>query len=117
MHIDIYIYISGGGAGDPGAVERAAHLRGEAPRRAPHGPDADRHVRARERRAAFGGQKQIDTPLKADQPERPTVTLGWSLEHPLGILTDNVLLLEFMVSRSGWSRNRGVFICSQGGAK
>ena len=35
---------------------------------------------------------QINTPLKADHPERPTIILGWSLEHPLGILENNVSL-------------------------
>ena len=58
-------------------------------------------------------QKQLNTPLKADHPERPTITLGWSFEHPPGIIMHEVLLFDFMVSRSGWHRNRGVFICSQ----
>ena len=49
-----------------------------------------------------GYQKQINTPLKADHPERPTITLGWSLAHPRGILENN--------SRSGWHRNRGVYL-------
>ena len=39
-------------------------------------------------------RKQISMPLKAGHPERPTGTLGWSLEHPLGILTNNVFLLD-----------------------
>ena len=30
--------------------------------------------------------------------------------HPLGILRNNVFPLDFMVSRSGWHRNRGVFL-------
>ena len=54
----------------------------------------------------------MNTPLKADHPERPTITPGWSLEHPLGILT-NIVFLDFLVSRSGWHRTRGVPICSQ----
>ena len=54
----------------------------------------------------------INTPLKADHPERPTITLGWSLSHPRGILKNGVLCFGFMVSRSLWHRNRGVFICS-----
>ena len=58
-------------------------------------------------------QKQRNTPLKADHPERPTITLGWSLAHPRGILENDVFLLDFMASRSGWHRNRGVFSCSQ----
>ena len=41
------------------------------------------------------------------------MTLGWSLEHPLGILQLGLFLFDFMVSRSGWHRNRGVYICSQ----
>ena len=48
------------------------------------------------------GQKHTNTPLKADHPERPTITLGWSLEHPPGILENNKLLVYFMVSRSEW---------------
>ena len=58
-------------------------------------------------------QKQTNTPLKADHPEKPTITLGWSLEHPLGILTNHMFLLDVMVSRSGWHDNRGAFACSQ----
>ena len=57
-------------------------------------------------------QKHISTPLQADHPERPTITLGWSLQHPRGILNNHVFLVDFMVSRSGWHGNRGVFICS-----
>ena len=49
------------------------------------------------------------TPLKADHPKRPTMTLGWSLEHTLGIPRNNTFLLDFTVSRSGW---QGVLICS-----
>ena len=49
----------------------------------------------------------IKTPLKADHPERPIVTLGWSLEHPLGI-PKVACSLYVMLSRSGWHRNRGV---------
>ena len=30
-------------------------------------------------------QKQVSTPLKAYHPKRPTITLVWSFEHPLGI--------------------------------
>ena len=33
-------------------------------------------------------------PPKADHPERPTITLGWSFGHPLGILTNSVFLLD-----------------------
>ena len=71
------------------------------------------HAQARARTGAH--QKQINTPLKDDYPERPTITLAQSLEHPLGILTNNisVILFDFMVSRSGWHRNRGVSICSR----
>ena len=58
-------------------------------------------------------QRQTNTPLKADHPERPTMTLGWSLEHPLGIRKLSVCSNNEMVSRSGGHRNRGVFICSQ----
>ena len=58
-------------------------------------------------------QKQIITLLKDDHPERPTITLDWSLEHARGILENDVLLFDFMVSRSRWHRDRGVFICSQ----
>ena len=59
-------------------------------------------------------RKQMHATLEADHPERPTVTLDWSLEHPLvGIPNISVLLFELMVSRSGWHRNRGADICSQ----
>ena len=58
-------------------------------------------------------QKQINTLLKADHPERPTITLGWSLEYPLGVLANIGFLLDVRVSRSGWHRNRGVFVCSR----
>ena len=44
-------------------------------------------------------KKQISTPLISDHPERPTITLGWSLEHPLGILGNNTLFVDLMVSR------------------
>ena len=57
-------------------------------------------------------RKQTITPLKADHAERPIITPCWSFEHPSGILTNSVFL-DFMISRSGWHRNRGVFICSQ----
>ena len=57
-------------------------------------------------------QEQINMPLKTDHPERPTIILGWSLEHPPGILTNSGFLLDGMVSRSGWHRNRGVSVCS-----
>ena len=36
-----------------------------------------------------------------------------TLEHPPGTLENHVFLFDFMVSRSGWHRDRGVFICSQ----
>ena len=47
-------------------------------------------------------QKHINTLLKADRPERPTITLGWSLQHPRGILKCIIFLFDLMVSRSGW---------------
>ena len=53
-------------------------------------------------------QKQINTPLNADHPEMPTITLGWSLEHARCILKHSVLSFGCMVSRAGWHRNRGV---------
>ena len=37
--------------------------------------------------------------LKADHPERPIMTLGWSLEHPPGNLRNHVFLLDVMVSQ------------------
>ena len=46
------------------------------------------------------------------RPPWPTITLGWSLAHARGIL-ENDALFDFMVSRSGRHRNRGVLICSQ----
>ena len=58
-------------------------------------------------------QKRKSTPLKADQPDRPTITRGWSLAHPRGILENTMFLFDVVVSRSGWHRNRGVFVCSQ----
>ena len=54
-------------------------------------------------------QTRINTPLKADHPERPTITLGWSLWLPRGIRNNNELLVDLMISRSGWHGNRGVF--------
>ena len=66
-----------------------------------HGPVRVRHT----------SHKQISTPLQADRPERPTIILDWSLEHPLGMIKHKVLLLDFMASRSGWHRNRGVCVC------
>ena len=58
-------------------------------------------------------RKQISTPLKAVHPERPTTTLGWSLDHPLSIPNISAFFVDCMVSRSGWHRSRGVFSCSQ----
>ena len=58
----------------------------------------------------------INTLLKADRPERPNITLGWSPAHPRGVLENKVSFFDFMVSRSRWHRNRGVFICSRGAA-
>ena len=63
------------------------------------------------------GQKHMNTQLNADRPERPTIILGWSLTHARGILENDVLFVDFTVSRSGWHRNRGVFRCSQVGHK
>ena len=57
---------------------------------------------------------RLNAPLKADHPERPTISLGWSREPARGILDNYVLLLDFAVGRSGWHRNRGVFVCAQG---
>ena len=53
------------------------------------------------------------TTLKADRPERPTITLGWSLEHSRGILEPYILCFDVRVCRSGWHRTRGVVVCSQ----
>ena len=57
-------------------------------------------------------RKQMSTPPKADHPGRPTTNLGWSLEHARGILENGALLLDLIVGRSGWHRNRRVFSCS-----
>ena len=100
----IYIYIYA--ARQPGS--QAARQPGSQPASQPaRGPGEKPMVKP------AANQKQINTPLKADHPERPTITLGWSIEHLPGILTNNVYLLDFMVSRSGWHRNRGVLIYSQ----
>ena len=50
------------------------------------------------------------TLLKADHPERQTITLGWSLAHVRGILDNYVMFSDVAVSRSGWHRNRGVYL-------
>ena len=39
---------------------------------------------------------------KADQPERPTVTLGWSLQLPRGIINNGVFLVVVL-----WSADQG----------
>ena len=70
------------------------------------------HVLLRTTRVVSVVHKQINAPLKADHPERPTITLGWSLVYPRGILESKVYFLYFMISQSGWHRNRGVFISS-----
>ena len=73
-------------------------------------PPRTERARKRQGKGSFGllaasgkertmNQKQINTPLKADHPERPTTTFGWSLERPLGILRNNMFLPDFMVSR------------------
>ena len=41
-------------------------------------------------------QKQINTPLKADHPERPTITLDCSLQHPRGVLKYGMFLVDFI---------------------
>ena len=55
-------------------------------------------------------QKQMNTPLKADHPERPTITLGWSLAHPRGILEHNsCFLMLWSADQGGIAINRGGF--------
>ena len=59
-------------------------------------------------------QKRIKATLKTDHAERPTRTLGWSLARARGILEQMAhSSVDFVVSRSGWHRNRGAFIRSQ----
>jgi len=49
-------------------------------------------------------QTQARPPLEAGHPERQTITLGWSLEHPLGISPD--VISVSIVGRLGWHRKR-----------
>ena len=41
------------------------------------------------------------TPLKTDHPEMQTIILGWSLEHPLGIIGNNVFVLLWSADQGG----------------
>ena len=49
----------------------------------------------------------IFKPLKADHPERPTITLGPSLEHVRGILENDILLFDLMVGAASASGCEG----------
>ena len=55
-------------------------------------------------------QNQISAPRKADHPERPTMTLGCSLEHAGGILEHSVVLCLPRVRPLGEVMTSGVII-------
>ena len=56
-------------------------------------------------------QKRLHTPLKADHPERPTITLGWSLEHPLGIIENNVSFVDVIMLWSADQSGITIEVC------